>query len=474
MPAPGEEWEKFHGDFDNPVYIAWEKFRRDSTLDFQESVNRHFEDLGFKLLRPNYVSSVLKLNWTGYPFENALHLWDWVFQENCHAFVIKHSWPQFLTESGHRYNMGRIKGIPSMSLFYPDRYDSFYFSWALCMAWGQLFTATPEGADMCATEKIFRDFEKKHSEILFNQQKKADITIYWSSQSATYCNPDVCNHASAVKSWLQALSFAGYSTDMVFASEEKIDKSIHKCLLVPDVMMMSDYEYEKISSFADNGGTVIYTGRPGAKKPDGTYRTPEQMHVNMKIPDEPLMTPDPIAFSLGKGRIIVFGPTPLDNDYYEPHSVNRLMDRDEKKKLPEYKAGAMAAKAEDLIGEYISKMIGVIPANPLVNTYYAYDHKHENLIVHIINAMGTLDSKSIEEGHNELIPGFIKDAQSIEVVLSVNIPGIKKAYLHSIEIDGEVILDAKQNDGKTLIKIPKGFFSGYGLLRIPLVKDEGN
>lgn len=471
MPAPGSDWQKFHGDFDNPVYIAWEKFRRASTLDFQESVNKHFESLGLNLLRPNYVSGAITFNWTGYPFEKALHIWDWVFQENCHSFVIKHSWPQFLQDSRHRFNMGRLKDIPSMSMFYPDRYDSFYFSWALSMSWGQLFTATPEGEDMCRVEKVFRDFERKHSNILFEQKKKADVTIYWSFETANYCNYEVCNHITAVKSWSQALTFAGYTVDMVFASEDTIDNNVHSCLIVPDVMMMADSEYEKINAFAQGGGTVIYTGRPGAKKPDGTYRTPEKMQQMLRMPDEPLMKAGPTEFSIGEGRIIIYGQTDLDNDYYEPFSVDRWNDLDLKRELVNYKADSMAEKAKRLISKYVYKLVDVLPGHPLVNTYYAYDKTCSNLIIHILNAAGTIDSDSREEGHAETIPGFKKDSKKeFTADITVNINGLKDAFLVSIETPGEISLETKMAGDKTVIHIPQGIFSGHAILRIPIYK----
>lgn len=469
MPSPGEEWEKFHGDFNNPVYIAWEKFRKDSTIRFQEDVNKHFKSLGIDLLRPNYMSGNITFNWSAYPFEKALHIWDWVFQENCFSFVIKHSWPQFLTESRHRYNMGRLKNIPSMSMFYPDRHDSFYFAWALSMAWGQLFTATPEGRDMCETEKIFREFEKKHRLMLFGQQKKADITIYWSYETANFCNPEICNHITAVKSWIQALTFAGFSTDMVFASEKRIDNNVHKCLLVPDVMMMDDAEYEKIICFVKKGGTVIYTGRPGVKKPDGTYRTTGEMQEGLEMPDEPLFTHNAVEYTVGSGRVILYGETLLDNNYYEPHSVDRWLGSDIKIPLPEYKADFMALKAKELIGPYTEKMVEIITGNELINSYYAYDKSGENMLVHIINGVGTLDSEIRIAGHNDTIPAFMKETKKdFSVDISINIRGIKKAYLMSVEINDEIELKTTPDGGKTKIHIPKGIFSGYGIIKIPL------
>lgn len=468
LPLPADGWDEFYGDYDNPVFIAWQRFKRDSTKRFQDDVNAHFKSLGLDLLRPNYQSSCVGNNWTAYPFEKAAHIWDWVFQENCFSFVIKHSWPQFLTESRHRFNMGRLKGIPSMSMFYPDRFDSFYFSWALCMAWGQMFTATPEGEDMSSTEKVFRDFEKKHSDILMEQKKKADVTIYWSYETANYCNPEVCNHITAVRSWSQALTFAGYSSDMVFASEDSIHNSVHSCLIVPDVMMMSDSEYKKINNFAKNGGTVIYTGRPGAKKPDGTYRTPEEMHERLEIPDQPLIDMWPVDFEIGKGRVVVHGLTGLDNDYYEPFSVDRWVGTDDKKELPEYKADSMAMKVENLLSEYTGKLVETIPADPLVNTYYMYDKRGDNLLIHIINAEGTINSRSGEEGHSAIIPCFTKDTDSFSTTISLDMTGVDKAYLLSVEMDSEEELKVSKSGKKTIIDIPEGYFTGYGLVRIPL------
>ncbi len=469
MPKAGSEWEEFHGDFDNPVYIAWEKFRKDSTLRFQEDVNKHFKSLGLNLLRPNYVSGNITFNWTSYPFEKALHIWDWVFQENCFSFVIKHSWPQFLTESRHRFNMGRLKDIPSMSMFYPDRYDSFYFTWALAMAWGQLFTATPEGEDMCEIELVFRNFEKKHKEILFKQKKRADISIYWSYETANFCNPEKCVHITAVKSWSQALTFAGYSTDMIFASENEIDNSAHKCLLVPDVMIMDDSEYEKINRFAEKGGTVVYTGRPGVKKPDGTYRTVNEIQKALDMPAEPETIGEAVVYSLGDGRIVLLGETNLDNNYYKPFSVDRWRGSVDKKTLPEYKAHRMAHAADKIISAYAEKMIERTSFNELVNCYYSYDHTGGNMLVHVINTTGTLDCEIREACHSDTIPTFMENSKKdFSIELIINVPGVQKAYLLSVEIDEEIELYTEDKNGKTLIRIPKGTFSGYGLVRIPL------
>jgi hypothetical protein len=441
LPKPGISWDSFYNDFDNPVFVAWQKFKKDSTLRFHESVDEHFKSLGLQMLRPNYVSGNITFNWTGYAFEKALHLWDWAFQENCFSFVIKYSWPQFLTESRHRYNMGRIKGIPSMSMFYPDRYDSFYFTWALSMAWGQLFTATPEGEDMCDVEKIFRNFEKKHSSILFNQRKKADVTIYWSYETANFCNPKECNHITAVKSWTQALTFAGYSTDMVFASEEYIDNGVHSFLLVPDVWILSEEEIVKLSNFIDGGGKVLFTGTPG------------------KISKTPLE-------SLSE-KAVFLSETELDNDFYEPFSVDRWKRTSYKRELPAYRADKMASAAKSTLINLIEKTVVIESQKELLNTYCSYCSDNKNMLVHIINARGTLDSSDSEGGHEDIIPGFIDNGKKLDsFIVKVKFDGLKSAYLLSVEISKEIELKTDYDGHYLLITVPGNSFSGYGIVRI--------
>lgn len=469
LPEPGMDWNTFFGDYDNPEYLAWEKFRRQSTLEFQEKVNIHFENLGLKMLRPNYVSANLILNWTGYPFEEALHLWDWVFQENCYSYVIKHSWLHFVAESLHRYNMGRIKDIPSMSMFYPDRYDTYYFSWALSMAWGQLFTGTPEGEDMSSLEKEFRDFEKKHKSLLLNQKKKADITIYWSYKTANYCDPEKCNHINAVNSWAQALVMAGYSVDMIFAWEKEIDPNIHSCLIVPDVMMMDDEEFTKLNKFAQSGGTVIYTGTPGLKKVDGNYRTKQEqlklLNLGIAVKKDRWST----QFKKGSGKIIRYEETSLDNYYYEPHSVDRWERNSLQRELPDYKADKMALRAEKLIGTHVNRSVIPYEEHEMINYYRSFDSTGKYMLIHIINAMGSLDSGEKTAGHEAVIPTFCADStKDFQTILETQCNCTGDVFLISLEVEGEKKLRTEKDGDILRAYVPEGVFSGYAVVVIPI------
>ena len=153
IPQP-QDWDKFYWNFKDPVFEALKRVKDESTLEFVYKVKKHYEDLGLNQFRPNYVSSILPTNKTAYPFEKCADVWDCVFQENCTSSVIKESYLSFALEAIHRYNLGRLNKIPSMSMFYPVSADALYFAWALAKSWGQLFTnCGGEGTGSTVNEK---------------------------------------------------------------------------------------------------------------------------------------------------------------------------------------------------------------------------------------------------------------------------------------------------------------------------------
>ncbi|MFP4444359.1 MAG: hypothetical protein ACLFST_14655, partial [Spirochaetia bacterium] len=130
LPRPGEEWNNWYGNYADPSFPAFLHFKTKSTRDFHVLVKEHYESLNLRPLRPNYQSNVLVRNPTAYCLETVPDL-DWIFQENCFSHIIRYSWPNWMVEARHRFAVGRRRGIPSMSLFYPDREDTVLFTWAL-------------------------------------------------------------------------------------------------------------------------------------------------------------------------------------------------------------------------------------------------------------------------------------------------------------------------------------------------------
>nr|MBQ4317756.1 hypothetical protein [Clostridia bacterium] len=170
LPYP-EDWGKFYGDYSNPVFVAWKRFKVRSTERFEREIYKHFLDKGVTMLRPCYMCHIVCSNWTAHCFEAASDLWNPVFQENMFSALMRYSFYDFHVEALHRYAMSTANNAPSFSLFYPDRHDNFYFAWALSSLWGQLLLATSEGTHNTDWEREFRAFENKHKNLYTNPKK---------------------------------------------------------------------------------------------------------------------------------------------------------------------------------------------------------------------------------------------------------------------------------------------------------------
>jgi hypothetical protein len=185
LPTP-KGWEAFYENYDNPAYIAWKKFKFESTTRMYRDLTALYESMGKELLRPNYCSDILKHCPTCYSFDRCIDQWDFIFQENCFSAVMKQSYLDFMTEAIHRQAAGEHYGIPSMSMFYPDRPDSTYFAWALARSWGQLYTGTCEGMDVTPLEREYRVFEKKYLRYYENPKKISDLAVYLSRKTRDF------------------------------------------------------------------------------------------------------------------------------------------------------------------------------------------------------------------------------------------------------------------------------------------------
>ena len=65
LPPP-EKWDAWYGNMRDTSFIAWLRFRFDSTHDFHKLIVDHYEKLGLALLRPNYLSLAITRDWTAF------------------------------------------------------------------------------------------------------------------------------------------------------------------------------------------------------------------------------------------------------------------------------------------------------------------------------------------------------------------------------------------------------------------------
>ncbi len=448
LPYP-DKWNEFYGNYSDPAFVAWKRFKTRSTERYQRDINRHFESRGLKLLRPNYISHILLSNWSSYPFESASDLWDFTFQENCFSTVIRYSYPAYAMEAVQRYAMCEWKNNPSLSMFYPDRYDSFYFSWALASTWGQMLLASAEGGHNTSYEKIFRTFEKKHSSLYRDPKKISDLTFYHSTQTRDFT--DSRNDMVCFAATLQSAYLSGYSVGMVFdySNDEVFFK--HKTIVCPNVTMVSDEELTRFAKFVKDGGKLVILGSFAKYRADGSERPFEE-------------TKEFFGEAFEK---VTYIPEHDFSTYHSDVWILKIADAHEKKEADFSCVDTIKSFGKNLFGGICeSKAVFSDSDKELLLGAFGVN---DGYTVNITNVTDCILPGKTEISHDDLIPAFVKGAKKLDeftVTLKCD-DDIRFAYLASPEFDGAVALDFEYADnGYVKINIPEGLFAGYGIVHL--------
>jgi len=461
LPDP-EHWDDFFENYDNPAFIAWKKFKFDSTTRMYRDLTALYEQLGVKLLRPNYCSDILKHNPTCYSFDRCTDLWDFIFQENCFSAVMKQSYMDFFTEAVHRYAAGKRHGVPSMSMFYPDRKDSAYFAWALSRSWGQLYTGTCEGFDITAYEKPYRDFEKKYIRYYTAPEKLADLSFYFSRKTRDYMSDAFPQYTRKSMAGMQAAYTSGLCVDMVMEEDSVEELSRHKLIVVSHIPMMSDGELIKLSDYVRQGGKLLILGPFAIRNEDASLRSAQQieallgasLHVNK-------------AVELGKGQILRLDYESAEDEYQptiwvgrkgRTHTPDNAVPS--KWELQNHGTGAVLRKIVETPNVQLDG-----GNSRIVASMYAVQ---DALVLHLVNLSDTISEQAEPVSHDDLIPNFVEGAAKLpEMKLTVRLPqgtSVSKVRLCTPESSTETELAFRISDGFADIRVPGSHFSGYAMI----------
>lgn len=257
LPTP-EEWDKWVGDYNNPSFLNWLKFRYQTITQFHQIVKEHYEKLGLQMLRPNYTSVALSPTLTSYILDDLPAI-DWVFQECCFSTVIRYTWPLYLLDQLQRRSMERHRQTPAMMMFYADRQDQLAFSWGIARLCSSLYTNTPEGKST-VDETIYRDFEKKYADRLFNCESLSTIGFLDSLKNRRF---GAGYEASRMKFWIQSCFFENIPVELVDVNKVESWKQF-SVICVNEVHVLSSDEIANLKDYVNNGGIVIVTGSAGS------------------------------------------------------------------------------------------------------------------------------------------------------------------------------------------------------------------
>lgn len=507
LPSP-ENWAAFYENYSDPVYIAWKKFKKQSSSEFHFRLDAFYQSLGFDPMRPAYCAEVLPFDTTCYGFEGGAPLWDYIFQECCG--IIRESYVCFAGEAVHRYALARRYNVPSMALMYPSTKDSTYAGWALSRSWGQLFTGT-NGTIPILFDKDYRTFEKQNEAFYFEPNKISDISFYFSKKTRDYCDHDAPRKfMKPLMSYIESAYVSGIGCDMVFEEDSADVLCQHKMIAAISVEAMDHAELLKLKEYVERGGTLYISG-VFAEKDDCYQRRDLNTTLKilgMKSKASPLQARTPVTVqygekhlefpkasvhnifvesagtpfaktkdgfcagvieTVGKGKIIIFSGETGENPIQPAAWKNP--NPDEKTFVEGAQIDTMKQENGGMVSLLAGKRVSVEGAPDVIPTLYRVG---PGMALHLVNTCDMLSKCDSYVDVDETLPQFVdtdpdrKLLPKLVVKLNQVELGEKvKAIIASPEIDAErEIPICKNATGEYEITIPANLFSGYALVKL--------
>ena len=475
LPDPGPAWERWHGDHDDRSYVAWLRFRTSSTTAFHQAVADHYRGLGIRPLRPNYSERVLHRDPHGMSLEDLPDL-DWIFKENDYSTIVRYSWCSWAIEAAHRFAVGRWRGIPPMSMFYPDRPDTVRFCWALAMSWGHLYLATPEGRSLEHAEKRLRRFEVAHPALLRRVRRVASIGFYDSRATRELYEHAEERSVAGLIAWAQACYRRNLPFDL-FQQEELDRLPLYRVVVLNEAVFLSGAELAALRGFVRAGGTLVWTGATGSRDEAGAARDDRALgrfwgtDVLTAVSDGA----PPVTTRIGAGLLVRVAA-----DYaLEPvERIARPAADGREERIPWQPLSTEHEWLRDELVAFLASLtagadleLERMPAGVLA-TMFATE-SGDTLAVHLVNAAQTLalpDGASI--GHDDPIPfpRFGGGPVAITLRLPAALAGraVHQARYHDPDVDVARSVTVEAEDGRVRVTLDAAWIGAYGLVEIKL------
>lgn len=490
IPPPGYEWEKWHGDYGQASFRAWIEFRIQSIEGFHAAVKDHYQQLGLRLLRPNYTAGIFNNNASGYCLENLPHL-DWVFQETLARDIIRYSWPAWVPDAYHRFSLARSRKIPPMVLFYPDSIEKMRFCWALALSWGVLYLGTPapgamiEGSKelqefnkvMIQGEKQLREFELRHSRLLRNPRKLAAAGFYDSRRNCRLYKDSTTRSIPLLKAWMQACYMSNAGFDIIPAPELK-RLGCYGAVVLSEIAILSDEELSAFQEYVFNGGILIWAGRTGSMTAGGVRREPSELASLWGAGKwnfgEEYAADEIITF--GEGKLILTSARIEPGEFQRNHVITGSAEDPVPYSPPDKKSLKARGMKIRLLSELLPRGFGLkadnLPEGIIATSFLSNDGA--SLAIHLVNTRGLLVAPP---------GGMIRKSDPIApvppsgpgpVLLRVRDPSganlyrAKNSLLHSLEPGVSKELEIFSENGEITVSLDPSMIGNYALVEVRL------
>ena len=497
----------FGGNFSNPAFKAWLKFRMKSTGNFHEDAYKAATQI-----KPDIVSFTCCASestvWGAQCCGSSAA--EWVRGGNATFFEIVNTTIPFynipyISAHAKLYEaIGRPWNLPAIAIFYPKNEAEEFLYWSLSKSWGYLYW--PEPLIKYPRKQQYIKWEKEHKFFFGKSEKNEDIAILFSKQTRDIYGG--CEDAFYSSEWMgtcQILSRNNIAYDVILDLEiifEKLNK--YKIVLLPNSACLSMKQIKDIKSYVENGGNIIASFETSLYNENGDkldnfslndvfgsdyLKTVSEVNLSIDLKKEvfsdsynaeiqnncPLTFIKPFQDTTSYASIhaedTTFNYPFITSNYYgKGKAIYYAGKPGLMSYLPEVKNNSPIHICDNRILEYENLILHSIkttcsykpqiefknlPKDVLINTI----RRDEKLFVHFINTSGCHINKSSKKSS---VFKYSKEInKSITLKLADNV-SMAKAY--SPQINEEIKLKTKKNNGQTLIEIPRMIIKRYLIL----------
>jgi len=480
MPPP-REWERWQGNYRDPSFVAWLDFRHKAIEDSHRVIKEHYEALGLRPFRPSYSSTRLSVDMTCVCLEHFPDL-DVVSVECTYPHIIRYAWPFWAIEAAQRFTTGRILGIPSGAISFPDRPDTILFMWALSKSWGALFLTSGTGGeeDNERNHEMFarlRSFEKEHPHLFLPSRQPAPIGFYDSRNTVNLYQQARGRSLVNMRAWLHACYRSNMPFDVFAEAELSEIGPRYRAVVLNETALLSDQEILAFREFAHAGGTLAWIGATGCRNERGHERSERALADALGIRGFVCAadgTPG-ATYRKDKGQIVTlpcdFG---LEADPPRHYSTQRLTDPDAVIPFKNDIAADrrtfknIANRALAFLGGKVPLKVDHAPEDLLVTAFVL--PASGRVVLHIVNAVGTFDlpvGTPIKHADKIPFPGLLGN-DNIRLVIDPRAIPVKRSLRNAVYHDPirstQSRLEVMSTDAATVIEVPPAYIREYGII----------
>ena len=526
LPTVAED--SFWGNFNNPRFRAWIRFRLKSVGDFHQWLTETLKDKGFHLCRLACCSNC-SATWSAQvattTYEEFARGNNLTFQEVTSVTSTFYGWPRWAVEAKLFQAVGTRYGIPSLLMTYPHSQEEHFFGWALTKSLGQNYWGYL--SDREEIKKYGEAFlwEERHRGLFHQPHPLANIAILFSRQTRdVYEGCDDNYYVNEWAGWCETLLGANIPYQVILDGDLTPKKlSQYKLLILPNAACLSPGQVETIRGFLQQGGNLILTyetslynekgerlkefalsdilgeylgtfssyapslivepeevnhplnaGRRGLIKADTPavlIKPDEKVRVLATLSRQRITADYPVYPALterayGKGKVIYFAHKPGLMSYL-PEMRTKDLHGVEKLKFLDHRLSEQGRLIRNAVRYLTADSQLLITKNvPEGVLITLYSQEREGRTCYVVHLLNATGSLL---KHGDVVSEgyevtFPDIGRGEEMELKIKAVNIKKVSLFSPDIEGEKEMEFEEAEGYVHLKIPADKLKRYSLL----------